>query len=94
MRLAVVLTAFLVAFLVVGCGNEDEPSSSDLPLIPTPVAPLIRQSCETVAATDYFLSDEERVWYTEECNRLDCDVIRGTQYVSAVERKWYLAECN
>jgi hypothetical protein len=55
---------------------------------------VIRQSCETIAATDYFLNDEERTWYVQNCNRLDCALIRGTQYLSTIEREWYLKNCS
>lgn len=95
MRSATVLAAFVVMFFALACNSQldDESDSSDLPLIPTPVAPLMRESCEQIGTTDYFLSDEEREWFTENCNRLDCDLIRGNQYLSRVERVWYLREC-
>lgn len=91
MRLGLLLTCAAVALLVLACADEGE--SSDLPEIPTPAAPILRDSCETIAKTDYFLNQEEEAWFTENCNRLDCEAIRGTQYVSLMEREWFLDNC-
>jgi hypothetical protein len=91
-RLTFVLIVTFVTFLAVAC-NDDDQGSSGSRAIPSPAASVLRQDCETVAATGYFLNEEERTWFTENCNRLDCTVIRGTPYVSVVEREWFLDNC-
>jgi hypothetical protein len=78
--------------LVVACDDEDGASLRD-GRIPTPVGSVNRMSCDTIASTDYFLNDDERAWFTQNCNRLSCNAIRGTAYVSTMERTWYLANC-
>ena len=93
MRPVLVLIAALVTSLALACGNDDGSRSSGSNGIPTPAGPVIRQSCDSIAATDYFLNDEERTWFTKNCNRLDCASIRGTQYISDIEREWFLANC-
>jgi hypothetical protein len=87
------LLAAVICFAVAACANDQAQSSSDVPLIPTPVGALVRKSCESIGVTGAFLSDEERAWYVENCNRMDCATIRGTDYRSAVERSWYLRNC-
>jgi hypothetical protein len=88
----VLFAAAVVTLLSIACSN-DEPASSNLPVVPTPIGAVVRKSCESIAATDYYLSDEERDWFVQNCNRLDCTSIRGTQYRSAVERTWYQQNC-
>jgi hypothetical protein len=90
--LVLVLVATFATFLAIACESDDSGSSGSN-RIPTPAGAVIRQSCESIATTDYFLNDEERTWYQQNCNRLDCATIRGTPYLSAVEREWYLKTC-
>ena len=94
MRLAVVFFIALVTSLAIACTDDDDPRSAGPGRVPTPSGAVIRQNCETIAATEYFLNDEERTWFRDNCNRLDCRTIRGTQYVSVVEREWYLENCT
>ena len=91
-RFAGVLAAVVVTLLSIAC-SDDEPAPSNLPVVPTPVGAVVRKSCESIAATDYYLSDEERDWFVQNCNRLDCTSIRGTPYLSAAERTWYRQNC-
>jgi hypothetical protein len=93
MRLTVVLVLALLAFLAIGCNEDGASGSAGTGPVPTPAGAPNRQDCEVISATDYFLNDEERAWFRDNCNRLDCNAIRGTPYVSTIERNWYLRNC-
>ncbi len=80
--------------VLVACTNDEARGAADRLPIPTPVGAVIRQDCETIIRTDYFLSQEEETWFAQNCHRLDCAAIRGTQYLSSQERDWYLENCR
>jgi hypothetical protein len=92
LRLALIPFGALLVLAQAAC-NDGSATAGRLP-IPTPVGAVIRQDCETIARSDYFLSDDEENWFTQNCNRLDCAAIRGTEYRSAEERAWYLGNCR
>ena len=94
LRLALVPVWALLVTLLIACTDEDATGATDRSSIPVPVSGVIRQDCDTIARSDYFLSEEEDNWYRENCNRVDCTAIRGTEYVSQRERDWYLENCR
>jgi len=83
----------LLVLLLAACTDDDATGAPDRSSIPIPVAGVIRQDCETIARSDYFLSEDEKTWYEQNCHRFDCAAIRGTEYRSANERNWYLENC-
>ena len=94
LRLALILAGALLFTVLVACTDDEARGAADRLPIPTPVAGVIRQDCETIARSDYFLSQEEENWFTENCDRADCAAIRGTEYHSVSERGWYLENCR
>ena len=80
--------------MLVACTGDEAMGATDRLPIPTPVGGVVRQDCETIARSDYFLSEDEETWFTQNCNRLDCAAIRGTEYRSPSERNWYLENCR
>ena len=92
-RLALVpIWTTLVLVFAAGC-TENAATGERRP-IPSPVNGVIRQDCDIIARSDYYLSTEEENWFAENCDRTDCATIRGTDYRSTAERQWYLANCR
>ena len=94
LQLALVPVCALLFTLLVACTDEDATGATDRSSIPVPVSGVIRQDCDTIARSDYFLSQEEEDWFTQNCDRADCAAIRGTEYRSVSEREWYLENCR
>lgn len=94
LRLAIVPVWALPILLLAACTQGEATGASDRLPVPSPVSGVIRQDCDTIARSDYFLSTEEEDWFTENCDRDDCTLIRGTEYRSPAEREWYLENCR
>ncbi len=94
LRLALIPIGALLVLAQAACTDDSATGAAGRLPIPTPVGAVIRQDCETIARSDYFLSDDEERWFTQNCNRLDCAAIRGTEYRSPEERAWYLTNCR
>jgi hypothetical protein len=94
LRRALVPICVLLVLAQSACADDSATGATGRLPIPTPVSGVIRQDCETIARSEYFLSGEEENWFTENCNRLDCAAIRGTEYRSPEERAWYLENCR
>jgi hypothetical protein len=94
LQLAPIAIGALLVLAQAACTDDSATGAAGRLPIPTPVGGVIRQDCETIAPSDYFLSDDEENWFTQNCNRLDCAAIRGTEYRSPEERAWYLENCR
>jgi len=94
LRIALIPVGALLVLAQAACTEDEARGAADRLPIPSPVGALVRQDCDTIARTDYFLSQEEENWFTQNCDRADCATIRGTEYRSQDERAWYLENCR
>ncbi len=69
------------AYLILVGNGSDEPEPEEVQQIET-VQPTIPPTLPPSSPTP-----------TAVLNRLDCDSIRGTEYISSDERTWFLANC-
>jgi hypothetical protein len=88
----VLLAALVIAAVMVAGGGD-----GDAPSTPTPVtsaaSPTATRTPAATRSPTATATQATEATATPAPNRMDCDAIRGTPYLSADERQWYVENC-